>query len=222
MSAARASDIDFSRVAHDLRGPLMPLRTAAWLLRNEHGEAPGIKELAEIVDRQSARLARMMDELADWGRSASDQATLNLVPVDISLAVDMAVGGVPYVNVEGADTAEVAGFPLRADPRRLGQLLATLLEFAASRDPESTPQLFLSVASGKLNIRIRDHGPTLEAMERASLFSQPQQRPYDDGLGLRLMMARLIAEAHGGSLAIDADSQNGLTISCVLPPLDCT
>ena len=218
MSAERPTDIDFSRVAHDLRGPLMPLRTAAWLLRNEYGESARVKELADIVDRQSARLARMMDELADWGRSASNQATSNLVPIDVCLAVDMALGGFPRVKVEGAAAAEVAAFPLHADPHRLGQLLSTLLEFADARDPDSRPELSLSVVSGRLQIRIRDHGEPLDAIARESLLSQPQQRPYDDGLGLRLMMARLITEAHGGCLAIDDDCADGLTMICVLPP----
>ena len=58
----------FDRLAHDLRSPLTSLQTAAYLLRTDPGGANS-RELADIVVRQSQRMARMIEELDDWGRA---------------------------------------------------------------------------------------------------------------------------------------------------------
>src|SRR6478735_2291013 len=92
MSADAAIQISLSRISHDLRGPLMPLRTAAWLLRQEPDASARVHELADIVDRQSVRLTRMMDELSDWGRTTGDLIPLSRVPVEVGLTMDMAIG----------------------------------------------------------------------------------------------------------------------------------
>lgn len=220
MSKPPPIEIDLSRIAHDLRGPLMPLRTAAWLLRNEQGESARVCELADIVDRQSVRLARMMDELSEWGRSTGGQMKLSRVPIDIGLALDMAIGGLSGCQVEPSITEDAACFALQADEHRLGQLLRTLIEHAVHRDPDRQPEVGVCVASGQLLIRIRDRGPALDAGARAALLSQPQASPFDDGLGLRILLARKIAEAHGGSLEIDETTSDGLAAICTLPTGD--
>jgi signal transduction histidine kinase len=218
MSAARPIDLDLSRIAHDLRGPLMPLRTAAWLLRNEQGESGRVGELADIVDRQSIRLARMMDELSDWGRATGSQVDLAPVPVDVALTMDLAIGGLPGCQVEPDVSEEAAAFPLHADQHRLVQMLHTLIEHAAHRDPGNHPLLDACVEQGWLKICIRDRGATLDATARVDLLSRPLPNPFDDGLGLRLLLARRIAEAHGGRLEVDEAIQDGLVLTCAFPP----
>ena len=217
MSADASMEISLSRIAHDLRGPLMPLRTAAWLLRQEQDASARVLELADIVDRQSVRLTRMMDELSDWGRTTPDRGGLSCMPVEVALALDMAIGGLSGCQLEPVITDEAALFPLHADLHRLGQLLRTMIEHAIHRDPGNQPDVALSVVSGSLRIQVRDRGEPLDADAREALLTQPQPSPFDEGLGLRLMLARKIAEAHGGSLEIDATIQDGLAMICCLP-----
>lgn len=217
MSAAAPIEVDLARIAHDLRGPLMPLRTAAWLLRNEHGESDRIGELADIVDRQSGRLARMMDELSEWAHSSQVGMALKCEPVDVPLAVDMAICGIHGCRGDPQFTNEAATFDLHADQHRFGQLLRTLIEHAVQRDPDRLADIGVDVVSGYLNIRIDDHGAPLEAAARDALLSRPQAKPFDDGLGLRLLLARRIAEAHGGSLSIGDATGGGLSLVCAFP-----
>jgi len=220
MGAAPSIEVDWAKIAHDLRGPLMPLNTAAWLLRNEEGISDRMCELANIVDRQTKLLTRMMDELSDWGRGGEGQVALNLVPVDSALAVDMAIGSIPGCQLVPHVTDEAAAFPLSADQHRLGQLLRALIEHAIFRDPDHHPEVTLHVESGQLHVRVQDNGAPLDAAARDALLSQPLSTPFDDGLGLRLLLARRVAEAHGGSLAIDPTTTDGLAIVCVLPGSD--
>ena len=57
--------------------------------------------------------------------------------------------------------------------------------------------------------------------ERDTLFQQPQAAPFDEGLGMRLLVARSIAEAHGGELAgVDAPDGSA-AVRLYLPLADC-
>lgn len=209
--------LDLSRIAHDLRGPLMPLRTAAWLLRNELAESARGSELAGIVERQSARLARMMDELGDWGRSLEGPLPLDRKPLDPAFAVDLAIGAVPGCTTLPRHAATAAGMQLHADQQRLVQLLTTLIEHAMHRADGQSPEIDVSLDAGALCIRVQDQGPALDEDALAALLEQPQARPFDDGLGLRMLMARRITEAHGGSLTAMQAPDGALAMVCRLP-----
>lgn len=217
MTMERNGHLDLSRIAHDLRGPLMPLRTAAWLLRNELGESPQAGELAGIVERQSARLARMMDELSDWGRCMDAPLVLDRRPVDPMLAIDLVIGAIPDCSIEARHLGEGDVPPVQADQHRVAQLLGTLIEHAMHRSGDHPPEIEVSAEDGELMLRVRDHGPTLDEAAREALLCKPQSSPFDEGLGLRLLMARRIAEAHGGSLVARQDAGGGLAMTCRLP-----
>lgn len=218
MSAGPAKSAGLARIVHDLRGPLMPLRTAAWLLRNELGESQRARELADIVDRQSTRLARMLDELSDWGRSNDGRMQLDRRPVDAVLAIDMAIGGIPDCRVEPRFAGASAAARLHADQHLLDQLLRTLIEHGLHRPAPQPPEIEAWLDAGQFHVRVRDHGVPLDAAAREALLSQPQFAPFDDGLGLRLLLACRIAEAHGGRLVIDDDAgPEGLALVCSLP-----
>ncbi|RZA17497.1 MAG: HAMP domain-containing histidine kinase [Lysobacteraceae bacterium] len=207
----------FSRLVHDLRGPLMPLRTAAWLLRNEPDQSARVRELADIVDRQSTRLAHMLDELGDWGRS-SDAMPLALKAVEVPLALDMAIGGIQECAIEPRYGASMQEVRVDGDQDQLVRMLRTVIGHAVQRSGERAPDVDVDLDGGQLRIRVQDHGPALSEAEREALLTLPQDSPFDAGLGLRLLLARRIAEAHGGSLLVDGDAQqDGLALVCLLP-----
>ena len=74
-----------------------------------------------------------------------------------------------------------------------------------------------SLDAGALCIRVQDQGPALDEDALAALLEQPQARPFDDGLGLRMLMARRITEAHGGSLTAMQAPDGALAMVCRLP-----
>lgn len=217
MSAGPLGEADLARIVHDLRSPLMPLQTAAWLLRQEAGESARVRELAELIERQSARLARMLDELGDWERGIAGELAHERQPVEARLAIDLAIGGFGGVRIEPHYAGDAAFAPLCADLHRLQQMLQVLIEHALWRGDGQPPDLRVAAEDGMLHVRIRDHGVSLDPAARRALLSQPQARPCDQGLGLRLLLARRIAEAHGGHLVVDDDPRAGLALCCSLP-----
>lgn len=216
MSSRPPLQLNLSRIAHDLRGPLMPLRTAAWLLRNEPGASAKVGELADIVDRQSVRLARMLDEISEWAR-ITGPAKAEDAPIEVPMMVDLVLGGLAGPTLDARISEAAAAFPLRGDQGRLGLALRSLIEHAIARDPEGVPDVAIEVVAGRLHVHVRDHGVVLDADARDALLSRAQATPFDEGLGLRLLLAREIFEAHGGTLDVDTPADGGLALLGALP-----
>ena len=201
------------RIAHDLRGPLMPLQTAAYLLRNGGLDAERQAELVDVIDRQTRQLARMIDELGDWLRAGQHRLIGHREPCDLALLLDTAVVGAgvqaPPVD-DRSDGAQVDG-----DPQRLVQLLRILLSFANALCHGAAPAVTLARADGRLRMDWELAGAA-GADGVDDLFTRPQHDPFDGGLGLQLLLARAIAQAHGGQLEAIAAGEV-LRLRCELP-----
>ena len=199
------------RVAHDLRGPLMPLQTAAYLLRNGQLDAAKQSELVEVIERQTRQLARMIDELGDWMRASQQRLVGPRESCDPSLLLDYAVTGAKLPPPTVAD--ESHGAMVEADTQRLTQLLRTLLAYASARGDATVR---LQRADGRLQVDVLGAAQSDDAPAEA-LFEAPQPAPFDGGLGLQLLIARRIAEEHDGTLeASDVDGQRRLRLELPL------
>lgn len=201
----------FDRLAHDLRGPLMPLQTAAYLLRGGQVDAQRQQELLVLIDRQTRRLAGMIDELDDWSHASRGTLLATREACVPALLLDDAIGTLdpqPLIDDQTGD-AVVPG-----DPVRLAQLLRALLEFANQRPPA---RIRMRVDGDKLHIDVFATGASPDAEPPEAWLRQPMPEPHDGGLGLRLLIARAIAEAHAGSLEADATADGGLHLRCRLP-----
>lgn len=201
------------RLAHDLRGPLTPLQTAAFLLRSGQVHGDRQQELLGVIERQTQQLGRMIDELADWTRIGRDRLLGPREACEPALLVDYARGSElasATVVDNQADAALVDG-----DPVRLTQLLRILVEYATVRG-RAPAHITLTEVGDRLRIDVLGAGPAPDAAQLATLLTEPQAEPFDEGLGLRLLVARAIAEGHGGSL--QASSADGhLLLRCELP-----
>lgn len=203
----------FERLVHDLKGPLSPLQTAAYLLRRPEVPEERRTELVETIERQARRLGGMIEELGDWVRAREGRILPRSRPFDLAIAIDLAVGAVPGCVVDpelapGVEEARVVG-----DDGRLVQALASLLTFAQSRDGD-TLRLRAWVDGANARIEVADAGPPVGDVE--ALLADPLAEPYDLGLGLRLVIAREVVLAHGGSL-VARDAGPGLAFTVTLP-----
>jgi K+-sensing histidine kinase KdpD len=203
------------RLAHDLRGPLTPLQTAAYLLRSGQVDAERQQELFVLIERQTQLLVRMIDELSDWTRISQDRLLGRREPCEPAMLLDYArtgsgAAGTAAVVENHADAAVVEG-----DPVRLTQLLRILIEYANALG-NAAATVRLREIDDRLRIDAISAGPAPEPAQVASMLEDPQSEPYDSGLGLRLLIAHAIAEAHGGSLAA-LDEDGHLVLRCELP-----
>lgn len=187
----------FERLVHDLKGPLSPLQTAAYLLKRPDLPDDRRVELADTVERQSRRMASMIEELGDWVRAREERMVLRRRPVEVGMAIDLAIGAVAGCQTHPDLAVDVADATVDGDDSRLVQALASLLAYAQSRDARS-PRLQASRNGNRLLIVITDAGPNLDIPGR--LLLDPLPEPYDLGLGLRLIVAEAIIREHCGTL----------------------
>lgn len=204
------------RIAHDLRGPLSPLQTAAWLLKNdaERLDPERRQELVEIIERQSRRLARMIDELGDWSRAQQGRLLGVRDTCTLPNLLDLAVGVIPGCNIDPRVDDACASLQLDCDQHRLLQALKSLLEYAIAHGSAS---LSMACGDGVARIDIVAGGVPVDPEALPMLLDSPDPAPFDEGLGLRLPLARAIIEAHGGTLTATPDASGRLCLSCTLP-----
>lgn len=189
----------FDRLAHDLRGPLSPLQTAAYLLRRDDLEPERKEELLRIIDRQTARLSSMVQEVSDWMRARDARLVGRRDAVSVPMLLDLAAANLGNdVKLEPASDLDDAW--IEADPHRLLQVLRTLAEFLATRASRVNLRVAPEAADRVTFLMVADGGHWNGEAERLSLFEEPQAVPFDEGLGMRLLVARAIAVAHGGTL----------------------
>lgn len=191
----------FERLVHDLKGPLSPLQTAAYLLRRPELPEERRVELAETIERQSRRMAGMIEELGDWVRAQEGRLVHRMRPVEAQMLVDLAVGGVQGCDTQATIAPELDGATVLGDESRLVQAIGCLLAFTQWRG-KVAPTLHAWREQDLLLIEIGDAAET--PLNPAALLTEPLPEPFDLGLGLRLVVAAAIVRAHGGTLEAQA------------------
>jgi nitrogen-specific signal transduction histidine kinase len=212
------------RLAHDLRGPLAPLQTAAYLLRTGTLERERQQELFELIERQTRRLARMIDEVGDWSRANQGRLLGTTIPcepaalLEVALASNAGAGGVAPRVDEDAATAQVRG-----DQQRLVQMLRSLVEFAQARagGAGNAPAISLRCVDDRLRLDILVPADAPGGVAADELLRAPLPDPADEGLGLRLLIAASIAQAHAGTLEA-REVDGALLLRCELPIAEMT
>lgn len=209
-----------SRLAHDLRGPLSPLQTAAYLLRRDDLGPQRQGELLDIIDRQATRMGSMLQEMSDWMRARKGSVGARREPINVPMLLELAcaelaaAGGTIDIP-ETLDEVEVTG-----DTQHMVQMLGTLVGYMRARAGTDGPSVGAALEDNRLNITIEaaiQRDADCWAQSCATLFTAPEPAPFDEGLGLRLLIARAIAEAHGGSVVATTSSSGHGQIRVDLP-----
>jgi CheY-like chemotaxis protein len=202
--ADRRKDEFLAMLGHELRNPLAPLKNAARLLTlrgTPDAEVRGI-------DRQVRQLARLVDDLLDVSRISRGKIMLQKEAVELAEVLERAVEiSRPIIAARRHELAEVLPpepVYLEADPTRLAQALANLLNNAAKYTPEGGHIRLTAERQGaEVVLRIRDNGVgiTPEMLPRVfDLFVQADQTldRSQGGLGLGLTLVKSLVELHGG------------------------
>lgn len=209
--AARRKDEFLAMLAHELRNPLAPIRTAVAFLRFP-GLGEGERARAHaVIDRQSSHLARLVDDLLEVSRITRGRIELRKEPLDSASVVAHAVEvAKPLMEARNHTlTVEVPAVApwLMGDPARLAQVLGNLLSNAAKfTDPGGQIQLTLSSEAADVVFRVRDSGVGIpqDMLEKVfDLFVQVDTTldRAQGGLGIGLTLVRSLVELHGGSVA---------------------
>ncbi len=208
--ADRRKDEFLAMLAHELRNPLAPIRTAGELLRRAHSPDPRITSASEIISRQVLHMTGLLDELLDVSRVTRGLVRLQPEPVDMAVAIANAVEqALPSIESrEHRLTLDTPGPGIHvfADPMRLVQILANLLQNAAKYTPRGGHiTLSAHATSDEVRIAVQDTGVGIEPALLPRLFepfSQGERGPdrSEGGLGLGLAVVKGLVELHQGTV----------------------
>ena len=159
-----------------------------------------VRAHAARIQSSIADANHVIDELLRFGRDRE----LNLYPHALATVVAECVDdcrpradarGVPLRIVPAPDVT------LPLDKHKLKQAIGNLLDNAVAVSPPGAPvEVTTAVEHGAVRIVVRDYGPGVAAEIRDHLFT-PFATTNADGIGLGLVLARDLVEAHGGTLA---------------------
>lgn len=226
--ADRRKDEFLATLAHELRMPLAPVRSALEVIKLKGAASPDVEWAQNVIERQVRRMTRLVDDLLDLGRITHDQLTLRRAPVDLSEALRGALETAgPMIEEAGHELLVVMprdNVVLDADQNRLTQVFANLLTNAACFTERFGSIEVRGVLEGdQAAITIRDNGagitpevmPHIYEMFRRTDRSMGHERT---GLGVGLALVKKIVELHGGSVEILSDGHGkGCTATVRLP-----
>jgi signal transduction histidine kinase/CheY-like chemotaxis protein len=212
-TASRAKDEFLAMLGHELRNPLGAIAAAIRVIERLPSSSGDHKAAREIVARQTAHLAKIVDDLLDVGRVVSGRILLRRNLVDLAQATAAALATV-RAGVQGFDhewQLELPTVLVSADPTRVDQVLANLLGNAAKFTPKGGRiSVRLSEQAGEAVLCIEDTGPGIrpELLPHVfDLFAKDASIPEHGGLGIGLTLVRRLVELHGGS--VDAENVAG-------------
>jgi signal transduction histidine kinase len=214
-------------VSHELRTPLTAVRGFAESLADGVVTGEDAAGAGRVIVREADRLDRLVGDLMELARLEADDFRLDPVPVDLAALVADAA------PVWAARCAEAAirftahpgpSTPVRADPRRLRQVLDALAENALRVTPRDAP-LVVATGGGPAAswLQVRDGGPGLApedypvVFERGVLHDRYRgRRPVGSG-GVGLALVHGLVTRMGGTIRADPAPEGGACFTVAFP-----
>jgi CheY-like chemotaxis protein len=213
----------FATVVHELRAPLTVMRGQTQLARRYIGQDPARERGAiDSALAQMDRMARLISELLNQSRLASNALSLNVMAFDLVDAVAAAITRHEYgATARFSFQRPPAAVAVRGDPKRIADILDNLLDNAVKYSPEASPiEVSLTVQGTEAHVRVADHGVGVPAPERSMLFTpfyRTSRTANVHGTGLGLHISQQLAKRHGGRLWLEASSDAGSVFMLALP-----
>jgi PAS domain S-box-containing protein len=213
--ADRRKDEFLAMLAHELRNPLAPIRNALQIMKQTGADAAMRGRVREMMERQVQHMTRMVDDLLDVSRITRGKIELRKEVVDLASVVGRTVEATrPLIEDRRQElTVDLPSGPvhLEADPTRLEQVLANVLNNAAKyTDHGGHIWLTARQEGGEFVLRVRDTGVGILADMLPRIFEPFVQsdrvlHQSQGGLGIGLTLVRSLVEMHGGTVTAHSE-----------------
>jgi signal transduction histidine kinase len=222
LSALRADFV--SLVSHELRSPMAAVIGSARTLQQRWRElSPEQRDaFLALIGDETNRLAMLVADVLDTSRIEAGTFSYSFADVDLSALLRDAVAAAELGQDEVPVRLALAEpLPrLRGDRERLRQIVANLLDNAIKYSPHGEPvELDARADDGRVVVSVRDRGPGVPPEHRRLIFEKFGRAggANKPGTGLGLFIARSIAEAHGGAIAVETADGGGARFVLTLP-----
>jgi two-component system sensor histidine kinase MprB len=214
--SARAQRQLVSDASHELRTPLTSLRTNIEVLARDEALPPGEREqLLRDVTEQLTEMTALIAELVELARG--DRAPADPVDVRLDLVAADAIERTRRNRPGVGFRPELEESLVRGVPSAIERAVSNLLDNAAKWSPPGA-EIEVTVSGGE--VTVRDHGPGIAEHDRPYVFDRFYRAESARGMpgsGLGLAIVRQVAEAHGGSVAVEQPEGGGTRVRLTLP-----
>jgi PAS domain S-box-containing protein len=234
-SALRSREEFLAAMSHELRTPLATILNVAEALQAEiHGSIPKAqRERLALLERNGRHLQSLIDDVLDLSKSIAGSFQLNLQAADLAELARQCIASVREMALakDISVVAEIPPFPVVAefDPLRVRQILLNLLSNAGKFSPKGSAmglRLMPDASRKRLVVEVWDEGSGIPLESRHKLFQPFMQLDSrlareHGGAGLGLALSRRLAEAHFGTVELDASVARGALLRLILPWKTC-
>ena len=228
--ADRRQNEFLAMLAHELRNPLAPIRNAIQIMeRIGIGADRRMDHAREVIDRQSAHLTRVIDDLLEVSRIDSGKITLRRERVVVQDIVRRAVEAQQGLATEKRQTLDVrlpdARVYVTGDAGRLAQALGNIVNNAVKYTPEGGRiEVAMSTTDDRVSVTVADNGGGIDPGLLPHLFDLYRQgadveRHGNAGLGLGLTIVKRLLEMHGGEVTAQSRGRGHGSVFTVTLPL---
>jgi len=217
-----------ANVSHELRTPLTSIRGFAETLLDGALEDPRLaREFLQIINVETERLSRLIDELLNLSKLENHKFVPNLQPLEMEKLIKRVVAVLKpraedkqlAIKTEVSENFSV----VQGDPDMIYQVLINLIENAVSYT-QPGGEIMISASAGPEEVRVdvRDNGIGIppeslpRVFERFYRVDKARSREQG-GTGLGLSIVKHIIDAHRGSVQVESEVGAGSTFSFVLP-----
>jgi len=227
-----------SMASHELRTPLTAVSGFMQIARRRMSRLSGATEVPapwreearkadetlEMANRQSKKLARLIDELLDVSRLEQGRVEMRLAEIDLADVVQEVAERMRLLSKAHAIETKIDGTaPIVADRDRIEQVLENLVGNAIKYSPEAGRiEMSMHVNGANAVISVRDEGIGIAPGEVEKIFGLFYRSPdpradHVGGLGLGLYISREIVSRHHGRLWAERNAEAGTTFHVTLP-----
>lgn len=202
-----------TNVSHDIKTPLTSIINYVDLIKKEEVEVEKVKEYIEVLDRQSTRLKKLVEDLVEASKASAGTLPVSLTACDASVLLSQAIGEfderLKKAGIVPVITLPEESLKIKADGRHLWRvfdnLLSNICKYAMSgtrvyldvRKKDNMVQItFRNISKYQLNVSAE------ELMER---FVRGDSSRNTEGSGLGLSIAKSLVELQGGKMQLQVD-----------------
>ena len=202
-----------TNVSHDIKTPLTSIVNYVDLLEKEDIQPEKAKEYVDVLNRQSARLKKLTEDLVEASKASSGSLPVHLAPTDVNVLLSQLAGD--YMEKLEDAQLEPIFRPAPSQPviqadgqllsRVLGNLFSNICKYAmpgtrvyfeSAVDENTVSLTFKNISKYELNI------PAEELMAR---FVRGDRSRHTEGSGLGLSIAQSLTELQGGTFRLEID-----------------
>jgi signal transduction histidine kinase len=232
--ANRAKSEFLASMSHELRTPLNSIIGFTYRLQQKLPDDANTRTVDSLntIHRNGKHLLHLINDILDLSKIEAGKMTITLEPIALlpltEQLVQQASSLIPHTKPITLDATCTAD-NIKADPKRLTQMLLNLLSNAIKYSEKGKVTLSIETANHQgqegVKFSVRDQGIGIKDEDRHKLFDKFSQIENEDqgfieGTGLGLVLVKEFAELHQGHVSVESQWQQGSTFSIWLPNKD--